>query len=216
LYLVRSAAEPATYSGLPPFRPLDAAALERLDDDALVEYMRRARAAGHQSAGLALAILTHGYSANVYRRVALKVPAHHVEDLARDIIVEAITSAFDGTSVGQFRSWLRTITDRAIADFFRRGAGRASTEPLPAVDPEAPSTEGLVELRDAIDRVMAEMREDHRSVIDVMVFKDGTAADAAREVAGMTEANAHQITHRFREALKRELGGEFDGGGDTG
>jgi hypothetical protein len=37
------------------FRPLDQAALERLDDDALIEYMREARRAGDPSAALALA-----------------------------------------------------------------------------------------------------------------------------------------------------------------
>jgi RNA polymerase sigma factor (sigma-70 family) len=212
-------AEPATSTGLPPFRPLDVTALERLDDDALVRYMHRARTAGHQSAGLALAILIFGYEANVARRVALKVPARHVEDLTREVVVDAVASAFDGTSVGQFRSWLNTITKRAIADFYRRGLGRAPEEELPAIDPAAPSAYGMVELEDAIERVMATLREEHRRVVDIMIFEDGTAADAVRAVPGMSEQNAYQIAHRFREALKDELdppGGELPGDGDTG
>jgi RNA polymerase sigma factor (sigma-70 family) len=198
---------------LPPFRPLNESELLGLDDDALIDYMRRARAAGHGSAALALAIMVYGHWANVERRVALKVPAQYVEDLTGDIIADAITSAFDGTSVGQFRSWLRTITDRAIADFYRRGAGQMKTDELSdAGEPAAPSAEGLVEVRDAIERVMSGLREDHRRVIELIVFEGRSAADATREVPGTTEANVHQIVSRFRKALRSELDADRDTG----
>lgn len=194
------------------FRPLDEAGLQRLDDDALVDYMRRARGAGHPSAGLALAILVYGHWANVERRVRLKVPEVHVEDLTGEVVADAISSAFDGRSVGEFVAWLSTITRRAIADFYRRGAGQIRFEDPPAVEPEAPSEEGAVEVRDAIERVMVKLRADHRRVVDIIVFGDGTAADAAAEVPGVSEANAHQIVSRFRRALRAEL----EAGGDTG
>jgi RNA polymerase sigma factor (sigma-70 family) len=194
------------------FRPLDEAQLQRLDDDALVDYMRRARTAGHPSAALALAILVYGHWANVERRIRLKVAESSVEDLTGDVVADAIASAFDGTSVGEFVSWLGTITRRAIADFYRRGQGRSRLEAPPETEPQAPSEEGAVELRDAIERVMATLREDHQRVVDVIIFGGGTAADAIREVAGVTEANAHQIVSRFRRALRREL----EAGGDTG
>lgn len=194
------------------FRPLDEADLQRLDDDALVDYMRRARGAGHPSAGLALAILVYGHWANVERRVRLKVPELHVEDLTGEVVADAISSAFDGSSVGEFVSWLSTITRRAIADFYRRGAGQVRVEDPPAVEPEAPSEEGAVEVRDAIERVMSTLRADHRRVVDIIVFGDGTAADAVNEVPGISEANAHQIVSRFRRALR----GELEAGGDTG
>jgi DNA-directed RNA polymerase specialized sigma24 family protein len=197
---------------LPPFRPLDEAELERLDSDALIDYMRRARAAGHGSAGLALAIMAYGHWDNVERRVRMKVPAADVEDVTSEVIADAIASAFAGTSVGQFVAWLDTITRRAIADFYRRGPGRMRPEELPPTGPVAPSAEGVVEVRDAIERVLAPLRPDHRRAIDIVVFEDGTAADAVRALPGMSEPNVHQIVSRFRRALRREL----EGGGDTG
>jgi DNA-directed RNA polymerase specialized sigma24 family protein len=206
---VRFTESPATSTSL--FRPLDEAGLQRLDDDALIDYMRRARGAGHPTAGLALAILVYGHWANVERRIRLKVPEAHVEDLTGDVIADAIASAFDGSSVGEFVSWLSTITRRAIADFYRRGAGQMRFEE-PAVEPEAPSEEGAVEVRDAIERVMSTLREDHRRVVDIIVFADGTAADAARHVPGISTDNAHQIASRFRRAVRAEL----EAGGDTG
>ena len=196
---------------LPPFRPLDEAELERLDDDALIDYMRRARAAGHPSAGLALAIMVFGRWSIVERRVRMKVPEAHVEDLTGDIVVDAIASSFDGTSVGQFVRWLDTITRRAIADFHGRRRDSSSSEQVSEVEPAAASEEGVVEILDAVERVMARLGEDHRRVIEMVIFADRTAADAVRAVPGMTEGNVHQIVSRFRQALR----GELDAGGDT-
>ena len=48
-------------SSAPLFHPLDQIALQGLDDDALVAYMRRARDAGHPSASDALSILVYGH-----------------------------------------------------------------------------------------------------------------------------------------------------------
>jgi DNA-directed RNA polymerase specialized sigma24 family protein len=122
------------------FRPLDEAALQRLDDDALIDYMRKARVAGHPSAADALAILVYGHWHNVQRRVAMKVPRAHVEDVTGEIVADAIESAFEGRSVGQFLAWLNTISRRAIADFYRRGPGRITTSDAPAAaDPLAPA-----------------------------------------------------------------------------
>lgn len=196
---------------MPAFRPFDEARLQRLDADALIDYMRQARRAGHGSAALALAFLVYGHWANVERRVRLKVPELHVEDLTAEIISSAITSAFDGKSVGQFISWLNTITQRAIADHYRRGPGRMPLEEPPPIEPAAPPEEGEVEIRDAIERVLTSMRPDHREVVDIVVFQGGTAADAVGQVPGMTEANVHQIVSRFRRALR----GELEADGDT-
>ena len=193
------------------FRTLDEPDLQRLADDELIGYMRRARAAGDPSASTALAVLVYGYWPNVERRVRMKVPPQHVEDLTGDIVADAITSAFDGKSVGEFVSWLNTITRREIADFYRRGPGRMDVGDAEGLEPEAPSETGEVEVRDAIERVMATLREDHRAIVDMVVFDDRSAGEAA-DAAGTTEANVHQIVSRFRRALR----GELEAGGDTG
>jgi RNA polymerase sigma factor (sigma-70 family) len=193
------------------FRPFDEQELQRLDDDRLIGYMRRARAAGDPSAATALAILVYGHWPNVERRVRMKLPAQHVEDLTGDIIATAITSAFDGTSVGEFVAWLSTITRREIADFYRRGPGRMDVADAEGPEPEAPSDTGQVEVRDAIERVTATLRDDHRAIVDMVVFDDRTATEAA-DAAGTSAANVHQIVSRFRRALR----GELEAGGDTG
>jgi DNA-directed RNA polymerase specialized sigma24 family protein len=180
------------------FRALGESELVRLGDDALIAYVRAARSAAHASARLALAILVYGHWHNVSRRVALKVPPAAVEDVTSDVLVSAIQSAFDGSSEGEFHVWLRTITARRIADFHRRP--RASTVALEDVTVEAPE-EGVIVVADAVERVLARLSDEHRRVVELVVF-DGLAAS---EVDGVSAANVHQITSRFRRALREEL-----------
>jgi DNA-directed RNA polymerase specialized sigma24 family protein len=180
------------------FRPLGEPELVRLEDDALIAYVRAARASGHGSARLALAVLVYGHWHNVARRVALKVPAALVEDVTSDVLMSAIQSAFDGSSEGEFHVWLRTIAARRIADFHRRS--RAATVPLEDISVEAPA-DGVVVVADAVSRVLARLSAEHRWVVEAVVF----GGLAASEVEGVSAANVHQIASRFRRALREEL-----------
>jgi DNA-directed RNA polymerase specialized sigma24 family protein len=186
---------------VPPFRPRAQHELERLDDDALIAYMREAGAAGHESAGLALAMLAYGYRSRVRARVRLsEVPDHSVDELTDAILERALLSAFDGAHGGQFGSWMNTITKRAIADYFRRGPGRAEIEPLEDRDLEAPS-ENAIDALDALERTLAALNPEHRRVIDLWLRGYG-----AQEIDGVSDANVHQIVSRFRRALRGQLG----------
>jgi DNA-directed RNA polymerase specialized sigma24 family protein len=180
------------------FRPLGEAELVRLADDELIAYVRAARAVGHASGRVALAVLVYGHWHNVARRVALKVPVAAVEDVTSEVLVSALQSAFDGSSEGEFGVWLRTITARRIADFHRRP--RAVTVPLEDVSAEAPS-DGVVLVADAVERVLSRLSAEHRRVVEAVVFE----GRAASEVDGVSAANVHQITSRFRRALREEL-----------
>ena len=190
---------------MPPFRPLAQHDLERLDDDALIAYMRAAGRAGHESAALALAVLVHGVRHNVRRRVLMKVPPQDVDDVTDEILAKAVLSAFGGTSGGQFGSWMNTITQRAIADYHRRGPGRLETEPLEDRGIAAPD-EQTVETADAVERVLAELSDEHRRVVERSL-----SGFAASEIGGVSDANVHQIVSRFRRALRGQLGGEEKG-----
>jgi DNA-directed RNA polymerase specialized sigma24 family protein len=180
------------------FRALGETDLGRLDDEALIAYVRAARSHGDGSARVALAVLVYGHWHNVARRVALKVPPAAVEDVTSDVLVSALQSAFDGSSEGEFHVWLRTITQRRIADFHRRAG--AATVGLEDVVVEAPE-EGVIGVTDAVERVLARVGAEHRRVVELVVFE----GRAASEVDGVSAANVHQITSRFRRALREEL-----------
>jgi RNA polymerase sigma factor (sigma-70 family) len=148
----------------------------------------------------------------VASRVSAKLPAHAVEDVTGDVIADAIRSSFAGESIGEFRSWLHTILKRRVADFYRAREREVDQAPLERDDEEGGAREpavgdgvGYVEVQMILEQLLAEMRDDHRRVVEIVVLEDRSAAEACAEVPGMTADNAYQIVRRFRTELRRRL-----------
>jgi RNA polymerase sigma factor (sigma-70 family) len=198
------------------FRPLPDHELQRLGDEQLITYIRDGRAARELAAGRrALMLLVYGYERDVKRRLSLRVPAHAVDDVAHDALVRAIAAAFDGTSIGEFRSWLHTIVDRAAVDFFRRAERRPKESILPSehigeddvwgAEPSIRSEAGVIELRIIVEEVLETFNEKHRLVIELHVFGGLTAGEVCDRIDGMTVDNVAQIAFRFRAKLRARL-----------
>jgi RNA polymerase sigma factor (sigma-70 family) len=198
------------------FRRLPDHELQRLDDEHLIAYIRGAVDAGDLSAGRSgLAILVYGYESLVKRRLAMKMPAHAVEDVASEVIVEAIKGAFDGSSQGEFRAWLNTIIERTRIDWFRRRDRRPQEDKLPSehsgdeggwgTEPYVDSEAGAVEVRMVAEEVLHEFNPTHQKVIELYVFLGFSAREVCDKISGMTEDNVAQIGSRYRAALRQRL-----------
>jgi len=198
------------------FQPLPDHELQKLSDDELIEYIRNSRNAGELAAGRrALMVLVCGYERDVKRRLSLRVPKNVVDDVAHDALVKAIAAAFDGTSVGEFRSWLHTIVDRTSVDFYRRAERRPKESILPSehageddvwgAEPSIDSEAGAVELRIIVEEVLETFNEKHRQVIEVHAFGGLTAGEVCDRIEGMTVDNVAQIASRFRAKLRARL-----------
>ena len=188
--------------------------LHGLSDDDLIDYIRRARDSGAARAvRLALSILVYGHWDRLVARALLKIPRDEAEDVAALALEGAIRSAFDGESVGQFRSWLNTIVDRRVADYHRKP--RLETTRIPDRDaddewgeePAADFEGDTIDAARAIELALGELGEDHRRVVEIYVLTGGSAREAAAAVEGMSEANVHQIGSRFRRRLRELLEG---------
>ena len=153
----------------------------------------------------ALRILVFGYQGIVERRVALKVPPEHVQEVADQALESAFISAFDGSSQGEFRRWLHQITSRRIADYHRARASEPEIGPLSPHHEDAGRSDAVVEVQDAIGRAYRELTGAHQRVVESYVFDDCSATTVARR-ACMTEANVHQIASRFRKRVRELLG----------
>jgi RNA polymerase sigma factor (sigma-70 family) len=198
------------------FEPVPDHDLEKLSDEELIAYIRAARDDGQLGHGRrGLAIVVYGYERDVKRRVSIKVPSYAVDDLAHDALVRAIAAAFDRSSVGEFRSWLHTIVDRTVADFYRRAERRPKETILPSehageddvwgAEPSLDSEAGAVELRIIVVEVLEIFNEKHRLVIELHVFQGFTAAEVCGRIKGMSEDNVAQIASRFRAKLRARL-----------
>jgi RNA polymerase sigma factor (sigma-70 family) len=208
-----------------PFRRLNDAQLDRLSDDELIAYLRDARAHGDaEAATLALQVLVYGYIDIIAVRVRLNLrdaPNHVVEEITERVLVSAISSAFDGISVGEFRSWMHTIARRRIADYLR--SKRVLEVPLAEEHPddegvhgvlvEAPDDSGAVLVQALIDQALGELGPPHRAVVELHVFQDGSAKETAEVInqhfpdlpRPMSENNVHQIGSRFRRRMRELL-----------
>jgi RNA polymerase sigma factor (sigma-70 family) len=205
------------------FRPRPDHELAKLDDEKLIAYLREAASAGDAGAARsALATLTYGYLGNIRGRVRLRIPPHAVDDVVSEVLVRAIGAAFDGSSVGEFRSWLSTITKRGIADWHRRQQRRPKETPLPTEhvgseeiwggEPASESEAGAVEFGMVLDGVLGGLSERHRLVVELHLFDGFSAAEVCEQVDGMKPDNVAQIASRFRKRLEKALP-EGGGGG---
>jgi RNA polymerase sigma factor (sigma-70 family) len=197
------------------FKQLADHELDKLSDEALIAYLRDARSAGAKdTARRALAVLVYGYEDIVEQRMALRLPAHAVQDAAHEALVRAVASAFDSSSVGEFRSWLGTIVKRTIADWYRRRERRPeevqlprehSGDERPEAVPAVASETGAVEFQMVVDDVMAKLSDSHREVIELHVFEDIPATEVCGRIDGMSADNVAQIASRFRKRLREAL-----------
>ena len=223
--LVRSGGVRPTHLLLTAFEELPEHHLSELSDEQLVDYLRAAREAGaHAAMKPAIGILVYGYWDVLVNRARMKLPPADVEDVASEAVFSAIASAFDGKSVGEFRSWLHTILSRRIADHLEGRKRRPQTTELATEhdgsddvwgDEPAEGFEGdALFASECLKQAYAEIENDgHRRVIDLHVLGPLSAADAAVEVGeGMSEANVHQIASRFQRRF-RELFDESDTAG---
>lgn len=181
--------------------------------------MRSARAAGrHDAMKPAVAVLVYGYWDNLVNRARLKLRTEaDAEEVAAEAVASAIASAFDGRSVGEFRSWLHTILSRRIADWWEAREQKLDKTLLPsehAGDEEVWGREPSVGFegealfaRDCIRGALGEIEDArHRRVIELYVLGPHPAAETAKLVGdGMTEANVHQIASRFQRRVKELL-----------
>jgi DNA-directed RNA polymerase specialized sigma24 family protein len=209
---------------LTAFRELPEHALSGLADDELIDYLRAAREAGrHDAMKGAVAVLVFGYHDALVGRARLKLPEPDVADVVSETLASAIASAFDGSSVGEFKSWLHTILSRRIADYHDARTRTPKTAPLPGEhlgddevwgqEPSEPFEGDSLYARGCLETAYSELdRDSHRAVIDLYVLQAHSAADTAALIGnGMTEANVHQISSRFQRRFKELL----EEGGDT-
>lgn len=172
----------------------------------------------------AIAILVFGYWDILVGRARLRLPAADAEDVASEAVVSAIASAFDGRSVGEFRSWLHTILSRRIADYHEARRRKPKTAKLPGEhldddevwgDEPATDFEGdALFAAQCLERAYREIdNEQHRRVVDLYVYGPKSAREAAQEIAGeMTDVNVHQVASRFHQRFL-ELFAEGDTSG---
>lgn len=152
------------------------------------------------------------YLQRVYNRVRSKVPLQDVEDVTQDVFTAVVRSLDRYEQRSRFNTWLYTIVNRQIADFYRRRQRKEAPDmldldTLPEGGPALPVDHDLqddqAEMRQALDRIP----EHYRDVI-LLRFADGLSfAEIARHRGQSLDA-VKSLYRRALQALRETMGNE--------
>jgi RNA polymerase sigma factor (sigma-70 family) len=185
-----------------------------LNDCELVEGLRRQDPA-------AIRHLSECLLPSVWRSVYVQVRGDR--HLAEDIVSESVLALLKAVSapaceIQSPSAWLRTVAVNKVRDHFRAAARVqhlidqvASLSSIPPV-PQPSSLEELNEQRAAVRRVMDDLPEQYRLVLEWKYIDHLSVRQIAERLA-MTEKGAESILFRarreFREGLGRVGGDDF-------
>jgi RNA polymerase sigma-70 factor (ECF subfamily) len=170
-------------------------------DEALV---RRAQK-GDRDAFLAL---YNRYFDKVYNRVKSKVPPADVEDVTQEIFIAVVRSLKGFKHRSRFNTWLYTIVNRQVADFYRkyyrRGGKAVSLEDNEVFMPSTTFSDYGSDERVWIQGALRQLPEHYQEIV-LMRFADGlTFAQIAQERGQSLEATK-SLYRRAIEALRQQM-----------
>ena len=170
--------------------------LLEMDDTQLVELAKQ----GNQEA---FSCLYDRYLPKVYKKVWFKIPAEYVEDVTHEIFIQVIRSLATFRGESQFSTWLWTLSQRQIVDFYRSKQwknAKAELEQEAVEDFEnyffchdSPDIDTNIMLRQAMQKL-----PEHYQEIILMRFVDGYKF---REIAKLTGRKLEATKSLYRRAI---------------
>lgn len=166
----------------------------------------------------AFTTLYRRHLASVYNHVRYRVPEADVEDVTQEIFISAVRSLKSFKGNAKFSTWLRTLTKRRVADYYRRKKEtdiyledlRENQEEIFGVGSGNPGissgTDDKIMLRRAIGKL-----PDHYQEIIIMRFAEGLQFGEIAETHGKTLDATKSMYRRAIAALRDELEGVKNG-----
>ncbi len=143
----------------------------------------------------------------VYKRVRYVVPEADVEDVTQEVFLAVLKSlsTFRGESL--FSTWLRTLTNHKVAEYYRRRNRKQDPPEAPLAEAETLSDGGnapQLEERIALRNALAAMPPKYREVI-LLRFSDGMQFDEIARTMGANLETTKSLFRRAVAALRKNL-----------
>jgi RNA polymerase sigma-70 factor (ECF subfamily) len=136
----------------------------------------------------------------VYNRVRYVVPETDVEDVTQEVFLAALCSLPSFRGEAQFSTWLRSLTNFKVAEYYRRRSRKKETMQVDLVHAERRSDQSntiLPEDRMALQSALNHLPNHYREVI-LLRFADGMQFN---EIAKKLKKNPEAIKSLFRRAI---------------
>jgi RNA polymerase sigma-70 factor (ECF subfamily) len=136
----------------------------------------------------------------VYKRVRYMIPEQDVEDTTQEVFIAALRSLSSFRGEAQFGTWLRTLTNRKIAEYYRK-INRKREAPRVAFDDKRDHSDGntvsLMEECITLRRALQKIPEQYQEVI-LLRFVEGLQFS---EIAALNGQHLEATKSLFRRAV---------------
>lgn len=150
----------------------------------------------------AFTALYEHYFPIVYKRVCYIVPDEDVEDVTQDVFIAAIRSLKGFRGEARFGTWLRTITNRQIAGYYRSRH-----------HPETPLTDNLHATQDGIasdeaivlKQAFRKLPQAYREIL-LLRFAENMSFQEIAHLQGRSLEAVKSLFRRAMAALQKQVG----------
>ncbi len=145
--------------------------------------------------------LYNRYLNKVFNRVKSKIPPQEAEDVTQDVFIAVSRSLKGYKQEARFNTWLYTIVNRQIADFYRRRGRHGGPPETDLEDGErAPTIFDSTEIdrRLLVQRALHSVPEHYQEII-LMRFADGLTFN---EIAEERQQSLEAIKSLYRRAIQ--------------
>lgn len=149
------------------------------------------------------------YSQRIYNRVKSKVPPQDVDDVTQEVFVAVIRSLGSYEERSRFGTWLYTIVNRQIADFYRRRSRSDRGQHVELHDELEDAAGGAqqdaADQRMLIQRALNAIPEHYQDII-LMRFSDGLTFAEIAEQRGQSLEAVKSLYRRAIQAVRDHMG----------
>lgn len=153
-------------------------------------------------------VLYRRHLPGVFNRVRHVVPAEDVEDVTQEVFVAAARSLPKFRGESQFGTWLRSLTNHKVVEYYRR-RGRKHESQVAPLDEETGRLEtsepGRTEDRVLVQTALQALPAPYREILLMRFAEDLSFQEIAKATGKNLEA-AKSLFRRAVEALRNQLG----------
>jgi RNA polymerase sigma-70 factor (ECF subfamily) len=149
------------------------------------------------------------YFNKVHNRVKSRVPAQHAEDVTQEIFIAVVRSLEHFEQRSKFSTWLYTIVNRQIAEFYRRRqfATECQSISLDSVEPFLEASDGETDQMDdcaLIQQALNELPVHYQDII-LSRFADGLTFIEIAEQRGQSLEAVKSLYRRAIQSLRSQM-----------
>jgi len=178
---------------------------QRLNDLELVKLAQQ----GERNA---FTILYERHLPSVYNRVRYVIPEQDVEDITQEIFIAVLKSLKSFKFKSQFSTWLRTLTNRTIADYYRRRERTNSHQNVnleqmefrAILNPGSTRPSNIIDDRVVLRQGILALPEHYQNVI-LLRFAEGLRFHEIASESGQSLEATKSLFRRALSALRKQL-----------